>query len=279
MKTITNKLRLSYDLLLGLGIFFLLVVSSFKADLLALQKLSSLVVMLFLPGYLLLAVLYPSRAQLNHIERLLSSMAASVAIVSLLGLALNETPLGLSFWMLIMILFIIFVPLALFAYYRRQKLPSHEVYLPITSFNPASGFQVFLSIVGVGLILLLIVVYYLALFPQQQSTLPTTQFYLEAQDGHLNTLKTRVEAGQPVTVKLGLINLENKSVEYKIFQHLNDAPLLPIATIKLNSGQQWDTLYTFALPELTSARQVTFFVYKNDNLITPYRSVYLWLKP
>ena len=48
--------------------------------------------MLFLPGYALIATLFPRKDDLDGIERIALSFGLSIAITPLLGLALNYTP-------------------------------------------------------------------------------------------------------------------------------------------------------------------------------------------
>ena len=50
---------------------------------------------LFLPGYSLIATLFPRKADLDGIERIALSFGLSIAITPLLGLALNYTPFGI----------------------------------------------------------------------------------------------------------------------------------------------------------------------------------------
>jgi uncharacterized membrane protein len=51
--------------------------------------------MLFLPGYALIATLFPRKGDLDGIERIALSFGLSIAITPLLGLGLNYTPFGI----------------------------------------------------------------------------------------------------------------------------------------------------------------------------------------
>lgn len=51
---------------------------------------------LFLPGYVTVEALYPRRGELSPLERLALSIGLSLAIVPLVGLALNYTPAGIT---------------------------------------------------------------------------------------------------------------------------------------------------------------------------------------
>ena len=53
-----------------------------------------LLLVLFLPGYSLIAALFPGRGDPDGIERIALSFGVSIAVVPLIGLALNYTPFG-----------------------------------------------------------------------------------------------------------------------------------------------------------------------------------------
>jgi len=50
---------------------------------------------LFLPGYSLICALFPKKDELNPIEKIALSIGLSIAIVVIIGLALNYTPWGI----------------------------------------------------------------------------------------------------------------------------------------------------------------------------------------
>ena len=50
---------------------------------------------LFLPGYSLICVLFPKKNEMDGIERIALSIGLSIAVVIIIGLALNYTPWGI----------------------------------------------------------------------------------------------------------------------------------------------------------------------------------------
>jgi len=81
---------------------------------------------LFLPGYSLIAVLFPRKDDLEGIERIALSFGLSIAVVPLLGLALNYTPFGIRLTTILGVLSIFTISLALGAVLRRYKLPEDD---------------------------------------------------------------------------------------------------------------------------------------------------------
>ena len=85
-----------------------------------------LLLVLFLPGYSLIAALFPGKGDLDGIERIALSFALSIAVVPLLGLALNYTPFGIRLVPILIVLSIFTVLLDVVAYVRRRGLPESD---------------------------------------------------------------------------------------------------------------------------------------------------------
>jgi uncharacterized membrane protein len=58
----------------------------------AVREFLGLPLVLFLPGYSLIAALFPAKSDLDGIERTALSFGLSIAVVPLIGLGLNYTP-------------------------------------------------------------------------------------------------------------------------------------------------------------------------------------------
>lgn len=77
---------------------------------------------LFLPGYALIAALFPRKDDLDAIERVALSFGLSIAITPLLGLALNYTPFGIRLAPVLIVLSVFTISLAICAYVRRSRI-------------------------------------------------------------------------------------------------------------------------------------------------------------
>lgn len=75
---------------------------------------------LFLPGFLLISVLYPRR-ELDELERLALSIGLSLAIVPLVGLVLNYTPWGITLTPIMVTLAVLAEALALGTLVRKYQ--------------------------------------------------------------------------------------------------------------------------------------------------------------
>ena len=84
---------------------------------------------LFLPGYSLIATLFPRKDDLDAIERIALSFGLSIAITPLLGLALNYTPFGIRLLPILIVLSVFTISLAICAYVRRCKIPEEDKFV------------------------------------------------------------------------------------------------------------------------------------------------------
>lgn len=102
-----------------------------------LRIILGLPLVLFLPGYALIATLFPRKDDLDAIERIALSFGLSIAITPLLGLALNYTPFGIRLAPILTVLSVFTISLALGAYVRRSMVPEEDRFV--------AGFKDFLT--------------------------------------------------------------------------------------------------------------------------------------
>jgi uncharacterized membrane protein len=81
---------------------------------------------LFVPGYTLIAALFPKIGDLDGIERTALSFGLSIAVVPLIGLGLNYTPWGIRLTPVVISLAIFTIVMAAAAHCRRINLPAEE---------------------------------------------------------------------------------------------------------------------------------------------------------
>ena len=85
------------------------------------------IVVLFLPGYATIEALYPRDEELSSLERLALSIGLSLAIVPLIGLALNYTPWGIRLNPIVIALTIYTVTILTISSYRKYQLIEKQV--------------------------------------------------------------------------------------------------------------------------------------------------------
>jgi hypothetical protein len=90
---------------------------------------------LFFPGYVLICALFPRKEDLGIIERLALSMGLSIAVTSLIGIALNYTSFGIRLYPVMLSLFLFMLLMSAVAIYRRRTFTKKEVFAPLASIS------------------------------------------------------------------------------------------------------------------------------------------------
>src|SRR5271157_1961330 len=122
---ITDKTKiLAGDLLVAILLSILILLFTLVPPLSALPVRIplGLLMVLFLPGYALIAALFPRKDDLDGIERLALSFGLSIAVVPLIGLGLNYTPWGIHLDSIVVCLTIFTVACSYIANQRRHEL-------------------------------------------------------------------------------------------------------------------------------------------------------------
>jgi len=97
--------------------------------------------LLFLPGYCLIAALFPKYSDIDLIERITLSFGLSLAVVPLIAFGLNFTPFGIRMDPVLIAVTIFSLVMILVAHYRRALLRSQErLFHSFFSFKWWTGF-------------------------------------------------------------------------------------------------------------------------------------------
>jgi len=81
---------------------------------------------IFIPGYCVIAALFPKEGEIGLVERIMLSIGVSIAVVPLIGLGLNFTPWGIRLEPVIISITLFTIVMIVVAYFRRAFLPSEE---------------------------------------------------------------------------------------------------------------------------------------------------------
>ena len=210
-----------------------------------LRVVLGLPMVLFLPGYALVAALFPERGEptdedagtrregIDGIERVALSFGTSIAVTPLLGLALNFTPWGIRLVPILVVLSAFTVGATLVAVRRRLDLPAEERFrVPYREWTaaarsellePADRVDLALNLLLVASVLLAAgSVTYAVAVPKQGEQF--TEFYLltRADDGSLVAADYPTEfvrgEGRPLVVGVG--NQEHVAVSYTVVVEL-----------------------------------------------------------
>jgi len=176
---------------------------------------------LFIPGYLLLSCLFPQNQEyggLDPVEKIAFSFGLSMALVPLIGICLYYSPFGLRLEPIFFLIFIIIWASGIFAIYRRKKTPLQRRFtISITLSIPKLKTRldrILAIILVIAITITITTVIYVAFSPKKQET--STEFYLLGSTGKTTDYPHNITRGQQANVTIGLVNHEQKIMNYTI---------------------------------------------------------------
>jgi len=290
-----------WDLYIALG--YTTMVTVFLLAL-GVGTLFALLLVLFVPGYVLVAALFPGsqgggKPGIDWVERIALSFALSIAVVPLLGFLLSFAPWGIRFAPIIVTvaIFTIFVGFA--AHLRRKRLqPEHRLSLTIDLGIP--GWRKY-AVVDKGLTIALaasVVVAggtlaYVLVTPRPGERF--TEFYILGPGGNASGYPTRLNVSEQGTVFLGVVNHEFSTINYTVrvdlvgvrfvynttagFNETVEVNRTTWSTINvtLADGQDWTQPYTFRIDD-TGIWKVQFLLFRDGSRASSYRELHLYVQ-
>jgi len=186
---------------------------------------------LFIPGYSLIAALFPSVRDIDGIERVALSFGLSIAVVPLTGLVLNYTPWGIRLDPIVICLCILTVCLCLTAQYRRARLPQEERFVVpfqamrsavVTEFFPTEGSskldRILSIILLIAIIAAVVTTIYVIVVPKEGEKF--TEFFILGENQKAADYPTRLIIGTNSTLFIGIGNHEYRTINYTVETYL-----------------------------------------------------------
>lgn len=96
---------------------------------------------LFFSSYVLICALFPRKEDLDWFERLALSMGLSIAVTSLIGLALNYTPFGIGLYPVMLSLFLFMLLMSAVTMYRRRTVSPEDSFAPLSQMSISGCFE------------------------------------------------------------------------------------------------------------------------------------------
>ena len=254
------------------------------------RNVLGLPLVLFLPGYSLIAALFPAKSDLDGIERVALSFGLSIAVVPLIGLGLNYTPWGIRIHPILISLSTFTFIMCGLAYLRRAKLPESEAFdisfraTALSLKNEIMGsseskldkaLTVFLIF---SILLFVVTLAYVVLSPKEGEHF--TEFYLLGPEGKADNYPTKYILGENGTVIVGVINHEYSPVNYTMEIKLeNKSMFLPenLKHITLTHNETWEEPVILT-PEFEGKNmKLQFLLFNETDKSVPYRDLHLWI--
>ena len=177
--------------------------------------------LLFIPGYLLILVLFPAKKRIQGIdliERLALSIGLSIAIVPLIGLGLNYSPWGIFELPVFFSILLTIYLLGILGWYRWQKTPTQDRFIFTLNLRfPHSETKLdkaLTLILTLSIILSVSILVYLIATPRIGERF--TEFYLLGPDDTADSYPDDLTTNENATVIIGIANHEYKPIMYTV---------------------------------------------------------------
>jgi len=245
-----------------------------------------LVMVLFLPGYALIAALFPRKDDLDGIERVALSFGLSIAVVPLIGLGLNYTPWGIRLTPVVVSISTFTIVLLALAHLRRTQVPPEERFsIPFRQSlesireemkrEETSRIDKILTIILILAIMSsILALVYVIVTPKQGEKF--TEFYILGPEGMAYDYPTNVVKGENSTLIVGIVNHEYSIVNYTMDLEFNNATILEMEAT-LDHNDTWERPISYALDDPGEDQKLEFLLYKDGNFTAPYRDLHLWV--
>ena len=181
---------------------------------------------ILIPGYALVAALYPRNSELDTLERVALSLGVSIAVVPLIGFGLNFTPGGISLDPIVLSLAAFTIAFSAIAFVRRDLLPAQERFSPslnavltrvtggISSHAPASADRALNILLLVAVIAAIGATAYVIVVPNEEQRY--TDFFILGSTGGAGSYPVNMASGKNYSISLGVGNHEFREVNYTI---------------------------------------------------------------
>lgn len=186
----------------------------------ALRIVLGLPLLLFFPGYVLLAAMFTRKESLGGVERVALSFGLSIAVVPLIGLFLNYTPWGIRLNPVLISIVSFILIMCGIAWYRRSDLEEEERFkvsfqLKRLSWQGQSRLDKVLSVVLVLAIVGAVgTLGYVIVTPKAGEKF--SEFYVLGTEGKAAGYSTELELGERGEVILGIVNHEQEETDYRL---------------------------------------------------------------
>jgi len=265
--------------------------------------LLAILVVVFVPGYVIVAALFPRRSSpekpgIDWVERIALSFGLSIAVIPLLGLLINFTPWGTRFSPIVATIAFFTVGVGFVAYWRRMRVPPDQrlaggIELAMPAWKEYGLVDRILTIaLAASIVVTSGTLTYFVLAPRAGGTF--TEFYILGPGGEASGYPTTLNTSEAGTVIVGIANHESMEVNYTVRVDLVGLQISYNATSGLNEtietnrsirstfnvslmdGVTWTHRYPFSI--LTAGLWKLQFLLFRNNDFSPYRNLYLFVR-
>jgi len=216
------------------------------------RAITGIIFLLFIPGYSLISALFPSRKVISSMERVIASICTSAAIVIVIGIFLNYTPLGIRVWPVSISTFIFILICCLISWLRRRVLKVDDRYRITNVYNTFKNLFISGGTKRWGIVLLIVIVAVAGLLSAMYINSISSQgnqaneFYLLSENGTTDNYIREVTLGEPVIIQVVVVNHQPQLIHYSLELLYNGQPTTYSENLTLIPGEKWvkDIIFT-----------------------------------
>lgn len=266
-----------------LGFFFVP-----RANETPIRTLLGLILVLFTPGYALIAALFPAKQAINNIQRIALSFGISIAVAPLTALFFNFPPFGIQLMPIAVVLTSFTVICAVIANWRRHTLPPDERFsvkfsrlktvTRIFADSDSRTDKMLSVLLVLSAVVLTSTIAYTISSPNQGENF--TEFYLLGSNGTISGYPVNFSLGEQKPVTVGIINHEQRDASYNLVVRLNNSTASKTyfsENVSLVDNQKWEKVFNLKPDQRGSNMEIEFLLYLDNNLAAPYRETHLWI--
>lgn len=273
------RLKIKNELIPLNVLVFILVVAIVLFPSNVLRIILGIPFLLFFPGYALIAALFPKRERMDGIERIALSFGLSVAVVPLIGLILNYTPLGIRLEsILYSVASFIFVT-SVIAWFRRRRLTAEERFViefqgRISGWGGGRWDRALSIILVITIVGALGTLGYVVVKPRVGERF--TEFYILGLEGEAMDYPREMAVGEGGRVIVGIINREHETVSYRIEVRIDGLKNKEVGAVVLEHDDKWEGEIRF-VPMVAGDNQKAEFLLYKEGQSEAYQSLHLWV--
>jgi uncharacterized membrane protein len=243
-----------------------------------LRVILGLPLIFFLPGYTLTAALYVRKDRIKGQDRLALSLAASIAIVPVIGLVLNYLPWGISLASFFLLIALFVIVMAAIAWIRRGRLGAEERFTIHLGWRPSLGGspldRLLKIVVGLAAATVAASLVYIVIVPKTQESF--TEFYISGLEDK-SVYPGELTVGEEQKVLVTVVNRERRTLGYLIEVSIDGVEEDRVGPLTLQSDQKYAAEIGFT-PLITGDRQeVEFTLYINGETEPYLEPLHLWV--
>jgi uncharacterized membrane protein len=236
-----------------------------------------ILLILFLPGYAIVSVIFPKKDYINSIERLGLSFAFPLIGLSVIIFISNFTNIVISLKTLTITIATFTLIMVLIGYIRRMRVTDEDRFYVnfcgflitiINKYKRESKNRKIITIISIIVIILVISsAVYIFYKPNH---IGKTDFNLLSPGGNASVYPTNLTVGQNGSVILEIVNNEFKTVNYQMVVTSNGT-FISQENLTLTNGERNNINYTFTAGS-AGYKKIEFLLYKLPDNTTVYKS-------